>query len=322
LHLHAVAAGEDGRIGGAHGRIDQDAAPLGHGQAGCLGEAGIGAHAHGHDDQIGLDGALVRDHPFGLAVALDAGHLFGQTEDHAFFFHVLLGHARKPGARHAGKNLVEEFHHRDVESPHVGEGHGHFQTDEARAHNAGRAHGAAGHHLFDGVGRFQTVHGVDARQIDARNGQVTGRTAHGQDELVIRKSFFLAGIEVAHGHGLGRSVDGRGLGPGHDAHVLDIVEKLLVAQHVEGRGLQGRGFADLARDVKGNAASAVGNPAPPVDHGHAAVRKKPFDAAGGLGAECYRADDEDVFGHGCSFVFELVPHCIRKRRPLARWGGG
>ena len=219
---------------------------------------------------------------------------------------MLARHGGQGRAGDAGKDLVEQFDDRHLQPPHVGKGHSHLQADKARADNGHRANTPGRHRCLDGFGRFQAVDRVHARQVKPFDGEAPRPAAHGQDQLVVGDGFFPAGGQMLGRNGLGRAVNGCHLGLVAGVHVFDIAEKFGIAHHVKGRGLQARDFADLAGNVVGNAAAAVGDARAAVQHDDVAFRLQPFETAGGLGSQGDAPDDDNLLRHDVSLRFALV----------------
>jgi hypothetical protein len=141
---------------------------------------------------------------------------------------------------------------------------------------------------------------------DAGNGQVKRFGAGGQHELIIGQVLLNAAVEIADQNGFLLAVDGQGPGPGQRLHPLGILEKSNIADNMETGRPQLALVRDIAADIIGNAAAAVGNQAVLINHGDLPVRLQPPQPAGCLGAGGNRPDNNDFLAHGTSLLSKAL----------------
>ena len=250
----------------------------------------------GDDHQVRLQPALVRHHCLDGVGAFDGLHLFVEEKADSVFFHLPLGHAGELRPHESGHDLTEIFHDRGIHLPHVGQGFGHFKPDKTAADDNGTLHLTFGDQLLDPLGIVQVGGGMNHGKVGAGDDQPPGTAAGSQYQLVI-------------GQGVGGAVrstdmqlfvlpvDSLRTGLGEHLDILAIPKKGLVPQHVETRFAQVVDIADIAGDIKGDTASAVGDKSVLIDDGDAGARFQTFKSAGRLRSKGNAADDDDVLGH-------------------------
>ena len=298
LDGHAVAAGIDVGVAGLHLFIDHDGAEGGHFQTGVLGQLAVGQETGGKDHQLGGQFALVGDDlAHGAVLAFQLDDLFRGVDGQAVGLAVVGGHLAHVVGEHAGQHLVHHFHHADLDAPHVGQGHGSFQTDETAAHDDGLVDLAVFAGFADDVGGFQTGEGQDVLEVMAFHRRHARGGAGGQHQLVVGQLFFLAGDHVAHQQGLGGAVDGHGAGLVAHGDAFHGTEEFGVTHGVVGCGAQVVEVVDLAGHIIGDAAAAVGDEEVFIHQGDLGVGHQALAAAGSLGTQGNAADNQDFLCH-------------------------
>ncbi len=207
------------------------------------------------------------------------------------------GHFRQGAGKHARQNLIHHFHHADLDAPHVGQGHGGFQTDEAAAHDDGLADLAFLTGRADGVGGLQTGERKHVAEVFALHRRHARAGARGQHQFVVGQFFFLAADHVFDQQGSGRAVNGQGAGLGAHGKALHGAEKCGVAQRVVGRGAQVVQILDFAGNIVGDAAAAVGDVDIFIHKGHFGIGHQTHAAGGGFGAQGHAAHNNNFFSH-------------------------
>ena len=193
-------------------------------------------------------------------------HLLAEIEANSFFFHLALGHAGEHGTYESRHDLAGILDDGGFHFPHVGQGLGHFQPDEASADDDRAFDLAIGHQFLDGLGVVEVGRRVHHGQIRAGNGQAPGAASRSQNQPVIGQR--IGGAILPTNMDLPVfPVDALDAGPGEHFDILAILEKGFVAQHVEAGFAQIVDIADIAGNVKGNAAPAVGDKAILIDDG-------------------------------------------------------
>ena len=294
-----VAAGIDVGIGGLHVGVHQNAAARMAGDAGVGSDLGVGSHADGEDDFVGFYGALVGHHFAHVSVlALEFLHGFAGENRDAELFKVMLGHLAEVVAELGGQYMVYHFDDGNLDAPHVGESHGHFQAYEAGADDDGVIDLASGTLFLNGLGGFKAGNRGDVLQIGSGNGRNAGAAARGDDQLVVGHVALFAGLGVFDGNGFFLAVDGEGTRVADGVDALEFLEESFVSYHAGIRGAQTVHLGNVAAHEVGDAAAAVGDVGALVDHGDVAVGHETLGTGGSLGAERNAAYDEDIESHG------------------------
>ena len=193
----------------------------------------------------------------------------------------MLGHLAEVVAELGGKNVVHHFDDGDLDAPHVGKSHGHFQTNEAGADDDGVVDLAGGALFLNGLGGLKAGDGGDVLQVRAGNGRDAGAAARGDDQLVVGHVALFAGLGVLDGDGLFLAVDGKGTRVADGVDALEFLEECFVADDAGIRGAQAVHLRNVAAHEVGDAAAAVGNIGALVDHGDVAVGHEALGTGGG-----------------------------------------
>ena len=190
--LGALADGADGRVGGGHAVVDDDAAlDL---EAGRLRQRDVRADAGGDDQQVALEARAVLELQAGDgAVAEQAGRGLAEVHLHPELFHRLL--QQQPGVAielHLHQ-VLHQVHHADLEAA-ARQAARRFEAEQAAADHRGRLHvGGTGQHALAVLERAEHVDAVLVRSGAVRRigrGQVLERRherhrAGGDDQRVV-----------------------------------------------------------------------------------------------------------------------------------------
>lgn len=111
---------------------------------------------------VGVQGALVRNQLAHRAVlALKLQYLFAGEHGDAQFLQVVSRHGGQIGGKLGGQQMVQQLDDRGPDAPLIGQSHGHFQADEAAAHDDGVVYLSGRAVRLNGLGRLQTGDGAD-----------------------------------------------------------------------------------------------------------------------------------------------------------------
>ena len=90
-------------------------------------------------------------------------------------------------------------------------------------------------------------------------------------------------------------IDGQGPGPGFYPDVFGAFKKFRGPEHVEAGAHQLLDIAEIPGDVVRDAAAAVGDVFALIHHGDFEVGAEAFEAAGHLGTQGHRPNDDNAF---------------------------
>ncbi len=303
--VDAVATGVDVGVGGLEALVDLDAAPGGDRKARLPGQLGIGNCAHRSDDQVGRQDFLFGDYFEGMIVpSVGPDFLDGclKVEGDAFIPEMLSDHTGQTGFQDAGEDLGSDLHQGGLEAPEVADGLGHLDADGAGADDDSAAHFAPGDLIPDGHGGGEAGDVHDPGEVGAGYGQGAGAAAGGQNQVVIREVFLLAGDQIKDPHLPVPSVDGQYPGADFYPDVFGGFKKFRGPEHVEAGAHQLLDIAQITRDIVGDAAPPIGDVFALIHHGDFEVGAEAFQAAGHLGTQGHGPDDDDAFRfHAVSF---------------------
>jgi hypothetical protein len=311
---HAVAARVDVPVVGLAVFVDQNPAPFGAVDAGLAGEPVVGPGAHGDHGQIGVDRLLVGAHRGDLSVPADADDPLAEDQLHALAPQIFGREGGDVPVENARHDLIGHLDHGDIQPP-MDQGFGHFDADEARAHE---------HRLFEPLGLdlpHQALgvsgmgHEPDVLHIHARNRRSEGRTAGGQDQLVVGQVPLLARFEVPHPNRLGRTVDGQGLGPDQHLEALGLLKEHGRPGHAHRRFDQGVDIVEQAFHIVRKTAGAVGHDAVAIDQGDFRFGHQPTQTGRGFGSGGHAAEDENAqrCAHGIFLSEQGVSFRLRRK---------
>ena len=294
FHLHAVAAGPDARVAGAHFVIHDDRALEPQFKPRVARQIAGGNDADAQQRVINrrfaavrranaANAALRRHQRLSARIQVDVNAVLRERVEHR------LGEALRQEGQQAGHHLKEM--HLDAA---VGQLLGHLDADEAAADDGRLLLRAALNDALEADAVLHGAQGVNALCVRARNTGHDGARARRDDELVIRALEDFAVVQIADGDGLRAAVD-----PG-DLVVDKGGNAALVRHLIDAQADQIVRFLNHIADEIRQAACAVADVAGFFKHGDIQRR---IDALGlGSGAQtCGRAaDDNHFFSHGCS----------------------
>ena len=227
---------------------------------------------------------------------------FLQVEGNAFILEMFGDHAGETGFQDTGEDLGGDLHQGGLKTPEVADGLGHLDPDGAGADDNDAAHIAFGDLIPDGHGGGEAGDAYHPEKVGPGNGQGAGAAAGGQDQLVIREIFLPAGFQIKDPHLLVDAIDGQGPGSRPDPDVFGAFKKFRGPEHVEAGAHQLLDIAEVPGDVVRDAAAAVGDVFALIHHGDFEVGAEAFEAAGHLGTQGHRPDDDDALRlHAFSF---------------------
>ena len=148
------------------------------------GEAGLGADADGHDDDVGaVDGAVLEQHGLDAVLAEDRLGLGLAVDLDAAALEVLLQQVAGRGVELALHQVAHDVQDHDLHAAQAQAGGG-FEPEQAAAdhHRLGAGEGGGVEHLLDVV---DVAEGDDAFEVLARQRQDEGDGAGGDQQLVV-----------------------------------------------------------------------------------------------------------------------------------------